>query len=53
MTRFAAKELATSHWFNISRAKNDLGYAPAVSTREGLKRLKEWLTARGASHYGL
>ncbi len=53
MTRFAAKELATSHWFNISRAKNDLGYAPAVSTQEGLKRLKEWLKAKGTSHYGL
>lgn len=53
MTRFAAKELATSHWFDISRAKNDLGYAPAISTQEGLRRLKEWLTAGGASHYGL
>ncbi|MBI9091246.1 MAG: NAD-dependent epimerase/dehydratase family protein [Desulfobacterium sp.] len=43
MTGFAAKELATSHWFDISRAKQDLGYAPLVSTPEGLKRLKEWL----------
>jgi len=43
MTRFAAKELATSHWFDISRAKNDLGYEPKISTREGLKRLKTWL----------
>ncbi|MBU8849192.1 MAG: NAD-dependent epimerase/dehydratase family protein [Desulfobacterales bacterium] len=42
MTRFAAKELATSHWFNISRAKKDLGYYPKISTREGLKRLKQW-----------
>ena len=29
MTRFAAKELATSHWFDISRAKKDLGYVAA------------------------
>lgn len=43
MTRFAAKELATSHWFDISRAKNDLGYVPKISTREGLKRLEAWL----------
>jgi len=44
MTRFAAKELATSHWFNISRAKKDLGYVPAVSTQEGLERLRAWLS---------
>jgi nucleoside-diphosphate-sugar epimerase len=43
MTSFAAKELATSHWFDISRAKQDLGYAPLVSTQEGLRRLKQWL----------
>ncbi len=44
ITRFAAKELSTSHWFNISRAKKDLGYYPAVSTKEGLDRLREWLS---------
>lgn len=44
MTRFAAKELATSHWFNISRAKKDLGYHPQISTQEGLRRLKNWLS---------
>ncbi len=53
ITRFAAKEAATSHWFDISRAKKDLGYAPAISIEEGLKRLKKWLEAKGASHYGL
>jgi nucleoside-diphosphate-sugar epimerase len=42
MTRFVAKELATSHWFNISRAKKDLGYRPTISTKEGLHRLKHW-----------
>jgi nucleoside-diphosphate-sugar epimerase len=45
MTRFAAKELATSHWFNISRAKAELGYAPKVSTKEGLQRLKQSFSA--------
>jgi nucleoside-diphosphate-sugar epimerase len=44
MTRFVAKELATSHWFDITRAKNDLGYVPEISTQEGLRRLKEWLS---------
>ncbi|MBU2622120.1 MAG: NAD-dependent epimerase/dehydratase family protein [Proteobacteria bacterium] len=43
MTKFVAKELATSHWFDITAAKRDLGYAPTVSTEEGLKRLEEWL----------
>lgn len=42
MTRFAAKELATSHWFDISKAKKDLGYYPRVSTNQGLERLKQW-----------
>ncbi|MCD4722499.1 MAG: NAD-dependent epimerase/dehydratase family protein [Desulfobacula sp.] len=44
ITRFAAKEAATSHWFNISKAKKDLGYSPKVSTKEGLKRLKQWFS---------
>lgn len=43
ITRFVAKELATSHWFNIQAAKTDLGYKPIVSTDEGLKRLAVWL----------
>jgi nucleoside-diphosphate-sugar epimerase len=43
MTRFVADELATVHWFNISAAKNDLGYTPLVSTEEGLNRLAVWL----------
>ncbi|WP_024334399.1 NAD-dependent epimerase/dehydratase family protein [Desulfotignum balticum] len=47
MTRFMAKELATSHWFNITRAKTDLGYYPEISTQEGLRRLKAWLSRNG------
>ena len=43
MTGFVAKELSTSHWFDISGAKKDLGYKPRVSTEEGLKRLASWL----------
>jgi 2-alkyl-3-oxoalkanoate reductase len=43
MTRFLARELSTAHWFNISAAKTDFGYAPKISTDEGLRRLKQWL----------
>lgn len=28
MTRFVADQLATSHWFDITAARRDLGYAP-------------------------
>jgi nucleoside-diphosphate-sugar epimerase len=43
MTRFVARELATSHWFTIQAAKTDLGYAPLISTEEGLTRLARWI----------
>jgi len=43
LTRFVAEELATSHWFDISAAKRDLGYRPLVSIREGLAKLAHWL----------
>ncbi len=41
MTRFVASQLATSHYFDISKAKRDFGYKPIVSQKEGLKRLLE------------
>jgi 2-alkyl-3-oxoalkanoate reductase len=44
MTRFLASQLATSHYFNISRAKNDFGYMPLVSQDEGMKRLIQSLS---------
>ena len=43
MTRFIAAELSAAHWFDISAAKNDLGYYPKISTTQGLNRLKSWL----------
>jgi nucleoside-diphosphate-sugar epimerase len=39
MTRFVARQLSTAHWFDLTAARRDLGYDPAVSTVEGLKRL--------------
>jgi nucleoside-diphosphate-sugar epimerase len=48
MTRFLAQQLSTSHWFDISAARHDLGYEPAVSTEVGLRRLAAWLNGPGA-----
>ena len=45
MTRFVASQLSTSHWYDISAARRDLGYAPKVSVEDGLKRLGERLRA--------
>jgi len=39
MTRFLASQLATSHYFNISRAKKDFDYQPLVSSQKGMDRL--------------
>ena len=46
MTPFLARELATSHWFDLSAARRDLGYVPLVSVAEGLERLKEEFSPR-------
>ena len=43
MTRFVANELATTHWFDITAARRELGYEPAVTIDEGLKRLQAYL----------
>jgi nucleoside-diphosphate-sugar epimerase len=43
MTRFLALQLAKNHYFDISRAKRDFGYAPIVTNSEGLRRLEESL----------
>ncbi len=46
MTRFLAAQLGYAHYYDISRAKNDFGYQPRVSTEEGMRRLGEWLRRR-------
>jgi len=45
MTPFLAQNLATAHWYDISAAKRDLDYRPAVGIDEGLQRLKAWFDA--------
>jgi nucleoside-diphosphate-sugar epimerase len=39
MTRFLARQLATSHWFDLTAARRDLGYLPRVAPEEGFARL--------------
>ena len=43
MTRFVAGQLAHSHYFNISAARNDLGYSPVISPEDALEKTVEWL----------
>jgi nucleoside-diphosphate-sugar epimerase len=43
ITRFAVGQLAYSHYFNISAAKNELGYKPVISHDKALSRTIEWL----------
>jgi len=42
VTRFLVSQLSTAHWYDISAARRDLGYEPAVSYREGMVRLAAW-----------
>jgi len=46
MTRFLAAQLARSHYFDISRARDDFGYRPTVSTAEGMRRIAEALAGQ-------
>jgi len=43
MTRFLAAQLARSHYFNVQRAREDLGYSPQIPKSEGMRRLGEEL----------
>jgi nucleoside-diphosphate-sugar epimerase len=43
MTRFLADLLATSHYFDISKARKDFGYEPRISAEDGLDRTIEAL----------
>lgn len=40
MTRFLARQLSTSHWYRIDKARRDFGFAPLVSVEEGLRKLE-------------
>lgn len=38
MTRFVAAQLAHSHYFNLSAAKQDFGYAPVISNEKAMEK---------------
>ena len=40
MTVFAVRQMSTSHWYDLSKAKTLLGYSPKITTAEGLKILE-------------
>jgi nucleoside-diphosphate-sugar epimerase len=46
MTRFLASQLATSHFFNIEKAKKELGYSPVVSHKEGLEQMIKYFSSQ-------
>lgn len=46
LTRFMVLQLSTSHWFDISAARRDLGYEPKVTIEAGMARLKEWFSGK-------
>ena len=43
LTLFTAKQLSTSHHYDISAARRDFGYVPTVSIDEGMARLAVWV----------
>ncbi|HYN34547.1 MAG TPA: NAD-dependent epimerase/dehydratase family protein [Ilumatobacteraceae bacterium] len=48
LTQFLAEQLGTAHWFDPRPARDDLGYSPAVSIDEGLRRLGLWFAEQAA-----
>jgi 2-alkyl-3-oxoalkanoate reductase len=42
LTHFFVKEMSESHWFDISRAREELGYEPQIYIDEGLKILADY-----------
>ena len=41
LTRFVTQQLATAHWYKTRAARDELGYIPRISMREGLRLLAE------------
>jgi len=50
MTRFIARQLSCAHWYDISAAKQDLGYKPQINIDEGMQRLADHFTSIRHEH---
>lgn len=42
MTRFLAKALSCSHYYDISKSKRDFGYKPLITNEEGIRKTLDW-----------
>lgn len=42
ITRFLASELSKSHYFDISKAKKDIGYEPKINLEDGLEKYVDY-----------
>ena len=49
MTRFVAAQLGTSHYYDLSAARRDLGYEAVVAPKTALARTIPWLKAEIAA----
>lgn len=45
LTKFLVDTMTTSHWFDISAAKRELGWKPKVKIEDGMARLAHWIKA--------
>ena len=45
LTRWVVREMASAHWFDLTAARRDLDYEPAVTHDEGFASLKTWLAS--------
>jgi len=52
MTRFVAAQLATSHYFDIAKAKRDFDYAPVIGQKEGMELMVSHLRAHPVPQEG-
>ncbi len=46
-TRFLVSQMSTSHFFDISAARDELGYRPAFSVKEALQALRDSYKSQG------
>jgi len=50
LTRFLASELAQSHYYNITRARQELGYQPRFTMEQARQKTLAWLRETGIAH---